>query len=156
MDWDKDEKVIDAKRLSLKEEYKDWKDDPNDCDYARGWSKGMTIAQLFKLLPPGIDHNDLHIDLGLENSESCESPMLHGISVGWVVTLTEEEREQIRKDDEERYQKALVKYEEDFLKYKEAMIAYHNDLITYERVTLPAWAENLNEYDKQLYKQNRL
>lgn len=156
LSWEKDGKAIDVKRLQLEEEYKNW-EDYNDKGYdSRGWSKGMTIAQLFKMLPEGIDHNDLHIDLGLENSESCESPMLHGVSVSWVVTLTEEEREKIRKDNEDKHKQNLVEYEEKCAKYKEDMIAYHNNLITYERVTLPAWIENLNEYDKQQYKIGRL
>lgn len=156
LSWEEDEKAIDVKRLELEQEYKDWQDS-KDHDYnSRGWCKCMTIAQLIKLLPEGIDHNNLHIDLGLENSESCESPMLHGISVSWVVTLTEEERENIRKENEEKYQKQLANYEIESVKYKEAMIVYHNDFVAYNNVLLPAWVENLSSYGKEQYKLGRI
>lgn len=131
LDYD-NEKVQEERKRLYNEKYKgeefiELDDDADYDEHAVSTIKYFTIQDLINKCPKDVPLDKIAINLSLEDSESCESPMMHGISFSWEVNRTPEEIEELTKHYEHSYKECLKRYEKDFAQYEKDIEEYNKE-----------------------------
>lgn len=131
LDYD-DEKVQTERNRLYNEKYKgedliELDDDADYDEHAISTIKHFTIQDLISICPKGVPLDKICLDVSLEDSESCESPMMHGIGISWEVERTPEEVDFLNKEAEKNYKKALKQYKDKLVQYEKDLEEYNKE-----------------------------